>query len=68
MGVSWTICPGWPWTVILLISASQVTRTAGVSCWCPPEKKLLFHFNCWCADCFPHQRWQTRLYHLPNCH
>jgi hypothetical protein len=25
-GVSWTICPGWPWTVILLLSASQVAR------------------------------------------
>jgi hypothetical protein len=25
-GVSWTICLGWPWTEILLISVSQVAR------------------------------------------
>jgi hypothetical protein len=33
-GVSRTICPGWPGTVILLISASQVTRVTDVSRWC----------------------------------
>jgi hypothetical protein len=27
----WTICPGWPWTMILLISVSQVTRTTAMS-------------------------------------
>jgi hypothetical protein len=26
-----TICPGWPWTMILLISASQITRIIGRS-------------------------------------
>jgi hypothetical protein len=31
MGVSWTICPHWPQTTILLISASQVTRITGVT-------------------------------------
>jgi hypothetical protein len=31
MGVPWTICPGWPWTVILPISTSQVARITGVS-------------------------------------
>jgi hypothetical protein len=31
MGVSRTICPGWPRTMILLISASQVAGIAGVS-------------------------------------
>jgi hypothetical protein len=33
--VSWTSCPGWPWTVILPISASPVTRTTSVSHWHP---------------------------------
>jgi hypothetical protein len=32
-GVSWTICSAWPWTVILLIIASQVARITGVSHW-----------------------------------
>jgi hypothetical protein len=32
-GVSWTICLGWPGTVILHILASQVDRIAGVSHW-----------------------------------
>jgi hypothetical protein len=36
-GVSGTICPDWPWTVILLISAFQVARITGVSHWCPPQ-------------------------------
>jgi hypothetical protein len=31
MGVLWTIGPGWPWTTILLISASQVARMTGSS-------------------------------------
>jgi hypothetical protein len=34
MEVSWTICPGWPQTLILPISVSQVARITGVSCWC----------------------------------
>jgi hypothetical protein len=25
-GVSWTTCPGWPWSMVLLLSASQVAR------------------------------------------
>jgi hypothetical protein len=29
--VSWAFCPDWPWTTILLISASQVVRIAGIS-------------------------------------
>jgi hypothetical protein len=29
--VLWTICPGWLWTMILLISASQVARIIGMS-------------------------------------
>jgi hypothetical protein len=34
-GVSRTICPGWPQTEILQISASQVVRITSVSHWCP---------------------------------
>jgi hypothetical protein len=33
MGVSWTICLGWPGTVILCILVSQVARITGVSHW-----------------------------------
>jgi hypothetical protein len=29
----WTICLGWPQTVILLISASQVAKITGMSHW-----------------------------------
>jgi hypothetical protein len=34
MGVSWTVCPGWPPTVIALISASQLARITGMSHSC----------------------------------
>jgi hypothetical protein len=34
-GISWTSCPGWPWTVILLISASQVARITDFSPFFP---------------------------------
>jgi hypothetical protein len=34
-GVSQTICPGQPWTMILLISVFQVPRISGMSHWCP---------------------------------
>jgi hypothetical protein len=27
---SWIVCPGWPWTVIVLISASWVARITGL--------------------------------------
>jgi hypothetical protein len=30
-GAFWTICLGWPQTMILLISASQIARITGVS-------------------------------------
>jgi hypothetical protein len=33
MGVLQTICLGWPWTKILLISASQVAKITGMSHW-----------------------------------
>jgi hypothetical protein len=29
--VLWTLCPGWPWTEILLISAFQIAGITGVS-------------------------------------
>jgi hypothetical protein len=35
MGVSWTVCPDWPQTVILLISASQWAWITGMNRWCP---------------------------------
>jgi hypothetical protein len=35
--VSQTVCLGWLWTVILLISASWVARITGVSHWCPVQ-------------------------------
>jgi hypothetical protein len=41
MGVSHTICPGWPWTLILLISASQVPRTVGLSHGHPAQPLFL---------------------------
>jgi hypothetical protein len=31
MGVSWTICLGWPQTLTLWISACQVARITGMS-------------------------------------
>jgi hypothetical protein len=34
MGVSWTICPIWPQTLILPMSASQVARITGVNHQC----------------------------------
>jgi hypothetical protein len=36
----WTICLGWLWTVILLISASRVARIKGMSHW-----SLLLHYS-----------------------
>jgi hypothetical protein len=38
--VSWSICLGWLWTMILLISASQVVRITGVS-----HRHLVCRFN-----------------------
>jgi hypothetical protein len=43
----WTICLGWPWTVILLISVSQVARIIGVSHWCPAQVIFMFQFYRW---------------------
>jgi hypothetical protein len=38
-GISWIICQGWPWSMILPISASQVARITGVSHWHPAITK-----------------------------
>jgi hypothetical protein len=50
---SQTVCPCWPWTVILLISASRVARMTGMS-HCPPALLILLtvffknkHFQLW---------------------
>jgi hypothetical protein len=39
--VSQTICLGWLWTSILLISASWVVMIIGVSHWCPTQGLVL---------------------------
>jgi hypothetical protein len=41
--VSQTICPGWLWTIVLLISASWVARIMGVNHRCLAQK--LFHWQ-----------------------
>jgi hypothetical protein len=33
IGVSWTVCPGWPWTIMLPFSAFQVARSTGKNHW-----------------------------------
>jgi hypothetical protein len=42
MKVSQTLCPGWPQTSILPISASQVARITGTSHQCPAVTEFLF--------------------------
>jgi hypothetical protein len=39
---SWTICPGWLWTVILLISAPWVAKITGMSHWRPAPLSSLW--------------------------
>jgi hypothetical protein len=41
--VSWTICPVWPWTVILPISVSQIARITCVSHWCLTLANIFYH-------------------------
>jgi hypothetical protein len=54
--ISWTICPAWPWTTILLISAFWVARITNVSHWLTgtqlrailnKQKHLFFFFKNW---------------------
>jgi hypothetical protein len=56
MGVSQTMGTGWPWTAILLISASQVARITGVTVYCNlntplpfQERSLLIFLYEWAA-------------------
>jgi hypothetical protein len=42
--VSWTICPGWPWISILLISASWVSGITGGSHQHPAQNSFYFNF------------------------
>jgi hypothetical protein len=43
--VSWTICLGWPQTVMILISASQVTRIIGISHQSLDNAQVLMEMN-----------------------
>jgi hypothetical protein len=43
----WTLCPGWPRTWILLISASKIAHISGMSHWHLTTKiilKLVLHY------------------------
>jgi hypothetical protein len=44
MGVSWIICPGWPWIMVLPISVSQVARITGMSLKHPAQRIYFFLF------------------------
>jgi cytochrome bd-type quinol oxidase subunit 1 len=46
MGVLQTICPGWPWTVILQISSSHIARITGMGHWCPALLFILMLILC----------------------
>jgi hypothetical protein len=61
-GVSWTICPGWPCTAILPMSASQAARITGTSHWCPAAPGVLASCR-WLKICF--QAWLQLCLMLP---
>jgi hypothetical protein len=42
----WTVCLGWFWIMILLISASWVARITGVSHWYPAYYSVFDVFSC----------------------
>jgi hypothetical protein len=44
--VLWTICPGWLWTISLLISSSWVARIPAVNHQCPVRKCILTYQLC----------------------
>jgi hypothetical protein len=54
--VSWTICPGWLRTLILLISDSQVARITGVSPW-HLAKSMIFLINSARVPKSIHKKW-----------
>jgi hypothetical protein len=41
----WAICPGWHWTLTLLISPSQVIRITGVSRQCLAQQRFFDQLN-----------------------
>jgi TRAP-type C4-dicarboxylate transport system permease large subunit len=45
--VSWTICPGWLHTVVLLISAFWVARTTGISHQHSAEPSSILSYLIW---------------------
>jgi hypothetical protein len=45
--VLWTICLGWPWALILQISASQVARIIGMSQWYLAEVPIFADCQLW---------------------
>jgi hypothetical protein len=54
-GVSLTFCVGWPWTLIILISASWVVGITGVSHHISIIYLLIFILWCWGANPGPHE-------------
>jgi hypothetical protein len=57
-GVLRTVCPGWPWTLILPISASQAARITGMSHQCLAD----FFYFCKCADVVNIRKHEQRLW------
>jgi hypothetical protein len=39
----WMSCPGWPWTMILPISASRAARIIDMSIWLLAPKFIMEH-------------------------
>jgi hypothetical protein len=71
--VSWTICMGWLWTMILLISASRVARITCMSHRCPGQRVIFFILRwapCTCRSseaprCIP-SHWRQRSFHAES--
>jgi hypothetical protein len=57
MGVSRTVCPGWPWTMILQISVSQVAR-------CQPAVPSLFLLLTSQVGCRYNRQWNLQVQDL----
>jgi hypothetical protein len=47
MRISKTICPGWPWAILLPILASQVAGSTCVRHWCPVSGIILLNTFLW---------------------
>jgi hypothetical protein len=52
--VSRTTCLHWPWTMILLVSVSQVARITGVS-----HRHLAYCQSSWCREPYHPRHWLT---------